>query len=515
MPTMMDAGFWVAGFCLWLGLFAVALYPLSPLYSRFKQRHVASHQQMLTENIQQFKQRLAELQQDVNAGRLNQQAYQQQKTQLQRQLLQLEQLIDVAIDEPVVSGQTAIKQASKKEINSHENKAANKADNHANNQANDQANRQSNRQSKWHVKKLVGILLLSSLIMLVGLYQWVSNRDEVHQFWQAQQQFAQTADAVLTSKTANSTDLSHIAVEDIPAFLAVLQTNVHQHANDADRWLRLSEVLTGMQATDAALQAMTRAYRLDSNNESLAAAYAQMRFFANGGRLDDTTRQVIANILAQNPNHEGSQMLLIMGEIKAGDDAINNSSNVTNDANNRNVNNQLSSNKHYAVALSLIDELRDRIIKKAGNHTQALLSLQQLVTMIEDKQQTSVTAQVIEVSIRLAKEVQAFVKSTDVLFLIAQDVNTGTAFAVKPVKMADINLAEVIKLQLTDQDVVMPSLGVSQLLSQQSAGSINLALTARISHSGKVKSQSQDLIANPVLLTNTQPISLIINQKIP
>lgn len=480
MLTFIEVSFWVVGFCLWAGLFKVALSPLLPLNRLVKQRRSANHQLLLTQNIQHFQQRLAELQQDYNTGRLNQQAYQQQKTQLQRQLIQLEQLIDVSAHVSTVSIQSS-KQAL--------------------NQPDKAIQQEIELSEKRYIKKLVSALLLLSLILLVILYQRLSNRAEVHRFWQAQQQFAQNADDVLTAKTGKLP--ATITVADIPAFLAVLQSNVHQNANDADRWLRLSEVLTGMQATDAALQAMARAYRLDVNNQAIAADYAQMRFFANGGQLDNTTRQVIEGILTQNPNHEGIQMLLIMGEIKAGDNAQSNSRKLNDSA------------KHYEVALDLIDGLRNHIISKSGNQTQALLSLQQLVVMIEDKQQVLARVDSIDVSIQIAKEMLPFVKPTDVLFLILQDVKGDVPFAVKRVKVADINLnSGIVALQLIEQDVIMPSVTLSQLLNQQ-ADSTHLALTARISHTGNMTSQSQDLIANPILLVNEQSIKLMINQKIP
>lgn len=488
MLTFIEVSFWVVGFCLWAGLFKVALSPLLPLNRLVKQRRFANHQLLLTQNIQHFQQRFAELQQDFNAGRLNQQAYQQQKTQLQRQLIQLEQLIDVSTHVSTVSIQSS-KQASKQ------------TSKQALNQPDTATQKAIEFSEKQYIKKLVSALLLLSLILLVILYQRLSNRAEVHRFWQAQQQFAQNADDVLTAKTGKLP--ATITVADISAFLAVLQSNVHQNANDADRWLRLSEVLTGMQATDAALQAMARAYRLDVNNQAIAADYAQMRFFANGGQLDNTTRQVIEGILTQNPNHEGVQMLLIMGEIKAGDNAQSNSRKLNDSA------------KHYEVALDLIDGLRNHIISKSGNQTQALLSLQQLVVMIEDKQQVLARVDSIDVSIQITKEMLPFVKPTDVLFLILQDVKGDAPFAVKRVKVADINLSSgIVALQLTEQDVIMPSVTLSQLLNQQ-ADSTHLALTARISHTGNMTSQSQDLIANPILLVNKQSIKLMINQKIP
>ena len=40
-------------------------------------------------------------------------------------------------------------------------------------------------------------------------------------------------------------------------------------------------------------------------------------FFANQGQLDANSRRVLQGVLAENPQHEGAQMLMAMGEARS------------------------------------------------------------------------------------------------------------------------------------------------------------------------------------------------------
>ena len=69
-----------------------------------------------------------------------------------------------------------------------------------------------------------------------------------------------------------------------------------------------------MEATDSAIEALSRAYRLAPENEEIATTYAQTSFFVNEGQLDANIRRVLQDYIAKNPQHERAQMLMAMGE---------------------------------------------------------------------------------------------------------------------------------------------------------------------------------------------------------
>ena len=150
------------------------------------------------------------------------------------------------------------------------------------------------------------------------------------------------------------------AIEDGNQLISAMQTNVYRHASDYNRWMRLSELFLSLEATDSALEALSRAYRLSSDNEEIATTYAQISFFANKGQLDANSRRVLENILATNPEHEGAQMLMAMGEARA---------------------------SNFDQAQGWIKRLRESIAAKPGDHTQALSSLDELSANVVMQQQ--------------------------------------------------------------------------------------------------------------------------------
>ena len=261
-----------------------------------------------------------------------------------------------------------------------------------------------------------------------------------------------------------------------------MQTNVYRHADDPDRWMRLSELFLSLEATDSAIEALSRAYRLSPDNEEIATTYAQISFFANKGQLDANSRRVLQDVLAKNPEHEGAQMLMAMGEARS---------------------------SNFDQAQGWIKRLRDSIAAKPGDHTKALASLDELSANVTAQQQQA--SEGVEVTVKINASLLPLVKADDVLFVAIRDVNGGPPFAAKRLPISVIKQGEA-SISLSDLDAMMPE----RTLKSARADKVKLAVIARISHSGTASAESGDLSGNPVVISAEQnQVNVEINQQIP
>lgn len=289
----------------------------------------------------------------------------------------------------------------------------------------------------------------------------------------------QVADDLLTSKIDTPPEW---ATEDSAALVSAMQTNVHHHAHDPNRWMRLSEVFLSFEATDSALEALSRAYRLAPENENIALTYAQISFFSRGGMLDATSRQILFDILTTNPEHEGAQMLMAMGETKAG---------------------------NFEQAQGWVSRLRASIAAKPGDHTQALASLDELSANISEQQALAAQGVTVDVSVDSAMLPQ--IREGDVIFIAIRDVAGGAPYAAKRLPVTELSSGRV-SVSLSSLDAMMPGRTL-QLAREQG---VQLAVSARISHSGNAITESGDLTGNPVVLSHDQTQAAVeINQLVP
>ncbi len=407
-----------------IGLALVVLYPW------LKSKPIQDNRLMAL-NVATFYERLAELDNDQQSGLITPKLYDAQVIELKRQLL-------AAQTQTASYGRTS---------------------------------------TKSRMIVLIWIPLLMGLAYLVS-----GDRTAVMTFWQGQDKVAQVADDLMTAKIDTPPEW---AISDSTALISAMQTNVYRHANDANRWMRLSELFLSLDAKEQALQALSRAYRLDPNNDEIASTYAQVSFFANEGQLDNQSRVAIADVLANNPNHEGAMMLMAMGETRAG---------------------------HYDEARLWVNRLRASITSKAGDHSSALQSLDKLVATIDEQAQKAL--QSITVNVAIDTGVLGLVESNDVLFVaIIGDTTTGDnapyAVARLPANQLQNGTAT---LMLSDSNAMMPKRTLS-LAKQQD---IPLFLTAKLSKTGNAISQQGDLMAAPIVVPKTaNTLDITINQIVP
>ena len=103
------------------------------------------------------------------------------------------------------------------------------------------------------------------------------------------------------------------------------------------------------------------------------------------------------------------------------------------------------------------------------------------------------------------------VKADDVLFVAIRDVKGGPPYAAKRLPISIIKQGEAT-ISLSDLDAMMPE----RTLKSARAEKVQLAVIARISHSGTATAESGDLSGNPVVVSAEQnQVNVDINQQVP
>ena len=384
--------------------------------------------QLLDINVAVFRERLAELKIDKDSGTIDDTHYQNQKLELERQLLDAQREVTPMVAPGI----------------------------------------------KSRLIVMVWVPVLAAMAYLL-----IGNRTPVFELWTSEDKVGQVADDLLTGKIDQPPAW---AIEDGRQLISAMQTNVYRHADDPDRWMRLSELFLSLEATPSAIEALSRAYRLSPENEEIATSYAQISFFANEGRLDANIRRVLQDVLVDNPQHEGAQMLMAMGEARS---------------------------SNFDEAQGWISRLRNSIAAKPGDHSRALASLDELSANINA--QKAQVAQGIDVTVVVNSSLLPLVKGDDVLFVAIRDVNGGPPFAAKRLPISVIKQGEA-NISLSDLDAMMPERTLASAREQKT----QLAVIARISHSGNAVAESGDLSGNPVVISSDQnQVNVEINQQVP
>ncbi|WP_201574163.1 c-type cytochrome biogenesis protein CcmI [Psychrobacter sp. H8-1] len=385
--------------------------------------------QLLDINVAVFRERLAELKTDKDTGTIDEAHYQNQKLELERQLLDVQRQVATMVPPSF----------------------------------------------KNRMMVFVWVPLLAALAYLL-----IGDRQPVFEFWEAEDKVGQVADDLLTGKIDQPPEWA--IGEDGRQLITAMQANVHRHADDPNRWMRLSELFLSLEATDSALEALSRAYRLSPDNEEIATTYAQISFFANNGQLDADGRRVLQEVLRNNPQHEGAQMLMAMGEARA---------------------------SNFDQAESWIQRLRESIAAKPGDHTQALASLDELSANVIAQQAQA--AEGVNVTITINASLLPLVQGDDVLFVAIRDVNGGAPYAAKRLPISVIRQGGA-NVSLSDLDAMMPERTIQSARAEKT----QLAVIARISRSGNAGAESGDLSGNPVVIGSDQTeVNVQINQQIP
>ena len=117
----------------------------------------------------------------------------------------------------------------------------------------------------------------------------------------------------------------------------------------------------------------------------------------------------------------------------------------------------------------------------------------------------------VEVTIKINASLLPLVKADDTLFVAIRDVKGGPPFAAKRLPISNIKQGEAV-ISLSDLDAMMPE----RTLGSARSDKVQLAVIARISHSGNATAESGDLSGNPVVISAEQnQVNVEINQQVP
>ena len=138
-----------------------------------------------------------------------------------------------------------------------------------------------------------------------------------------------------------------------------------------------------------------------------------------------------------------------------------------------------------------------------------MASLDELSANVTTQQQQA--SEGIEVTVSINSVLLPLVKADDVLFVAIRDVKGGPPFAAKRLPISVIKQGEAT-ISLSDLDAMMPE----RTLASARGDKVQLAVVARISHSGTAMAESGDLSGNPVVISADQnQVNVTINQQIP
>lgn len=253
--------FWILAGTLSLAVIAAVLLPLW--------RVPQSRETTLLElNRRVFAERLAELEEDRDAGRIDPDTFADLKTELQRNLLS----VDLA-ELPV------------------------------------------RNERLWRTP--VALAFLASALS-VFFYAVVVFTPDVPQWWQVRASASPAAERLMQGKLPSDSDSQAHSLQEI---IQGMQYQLQRNPQQPEGWFTLGVAYAQAEMLPPALVAFERAWRLKPEETRYALTLAQARLFSNQGRLDDFSRKLLATVVQREPSHEGALLLLGLGAWRSGDAA--------------------------------------------------------------------------------------------------------------------------------------------------------------------------------------------------
>lgn len=401
--------FWILATLLAL---AVAIVVVLPVW-----RLPRSHEENLLDlNRRVFRERLAELEKDEADGRIDAATLAELRTELQRNLL----LLDTPAGTAAVSS-----------------------------------------------RRVVGWLAIV-LIPLLSLffYYAVMAPQSLGEWWQLRREMGPTVDQLLQGKPPAQDDNPGRTLAD---FVRVLQDRMQRQPDNAEGWFMLGMSYVQMDMPQPAQTAFEHAWRKNPEEPRYKLAYAQTLLFSNEGQLDETTRQLLDEVLAEQPGHEGALVLLGMGSFHSGD---------------------------YATAVAALEKLKAvRAARHAEGGPGVMQQIDQTLASAREKLRqagsgtvvASAPSALIRVTVKVDRALAGRFQPGDTVYIFARALS-GPPMPVAVVRRPAGELPFTVDLD--DSRSVMPTLKLSSVPE--------VAVTARISRHGSPEPQAGDFEAVPV-----------------
>ena len=219
-------------------------------------------------NTRVIRERLAELDSERQSGRLDDQQYQQLRTELERTLLS-----DITDEQPVTDRDQGL------------------------------------------VRALIVLVALVIPALAVSYYYLSSYRGEAGQWIALKQRLNQEVSEILTHDRLPPTE----SVEQLAGFIRVLQARLLAEGMDDPHGLYLLGVgYIQLMQPEAALFSLDRAQALAPDNTAIKLAIAQSNMMLNEGSLDQDSARLLLEVLRAEPANQGALMLLGFGAFNSG-----------------------------------------------------------------------------------------------------------------------------------------------------------------------------------------------------
>lgn len=338
---------------------------------------------------------------------------------------------------------------------------------------------QKNQQQASSSRGLIWSLLLLIPLFGAGAYWGFMPHNQMWRWWQVQTETEPLINDLLANKQV---DQDRLAKQNLADFARVMQKQLQSKPNNVDGWYMLAMAYIQGELPDLALTALANANRLDPARDDIALTYAQTLVFTQQGQLNTQSRELLMQVLNKHPDHEGALLLMGMGAYRSGD---------------------------YASALVFLPRLKQVHIKRTGeSQSDALTEIDKAIAIAQQGGEKLAENQTgIEVTVKLAKELQSRLQANDTLFVFARALN-GPPMPLAVVRQPVGRFPLVVAL--TDKQSMMPTMKLSTVES--------VVVGARISKTGTPQGASGDLEAIAVPVTQNgklQHIELLINQVKP
>lgn len=416
--------FWIVAALLALLTAGLVLLPL------WRRRDTTSAQDLLSLNRRVFHERLAELEKDCREGRIDEVTFAELRTELERNLL--------VVNEPDAAAQHSAS-------------------------------------PRWPA--LVTLLLIPAAAFFF-YYAWAAPQG-LAQWWALKQAMGPAVDRLLRGEPLSESETAGHTLAD---FTRLLQDRLQRQPDDAEGWFMLGISYVQLGLPQLALTAFEHAWRLKPEESRHALALAQARLFSNEGQLDPMSRQLLRDVLATEPDHEGALVLLGFGAYRSGD---------------------------YVAAVAALERLQQARDRHAGERNPEMQ--QKLASTLADararlvaagKGEVAAAAPVIRVKVRVDRALADRFAPDDVLYVFARALQGPPM----PLAVAKRRAGELpLTVELDDSQ--------SMVAQRPLSSAAELAVSARISRHGSPEPQAGDLeaVAVPVRLgKGVQNVELVI-----
>ncbi|WP_114089300.1 tetratricopeptide repeat protein [Thalassospira profundimaris] len=151
----------------------------------------------------------------------------------------------------------------------------------------------------------VGLIAIVPVLAALGIYLWQGHPEMPARPYAERASERNIAAAAAASVDADDPDAQ--TDKQIRRLLGQIVISLESNPRNLQGWLVLARGSLRLGDIDRAVAAYRRAYALSGQNPLLAIEYADTRITAQGGHIDEVSRNLVLHALGQMPNHRLSR----------------------------------------------------------------------------------------------------------------------------------------------------------------------------------------------------------------